>query len=343
MQTLFPAPVPCQCPADRKAAPDWREVARRKRENPKLSLVSLSAELGVSVGTILSELAKVGRDADPRRMVPDETGMVPGGYGTGPMYSPPAATPMPTSPLRDAPVPAPLTPATSDVGMVAPPAPMLPAQSLLVRHRPAKLADVVGQRNVVDALRAFVASPYPAAFTFAGATGTGKTSCAMSLASELGVDVAQGELGGFLEIPSGAQTAEAVRDFLLALAHRPMFGSGWRVGVVSEADVISRQAEAVWLDALESLPGRVVIVMTSNYPEKMSQRLIDRTERHDFRSAAADLSADAQSLAARIWSAETGRTDAPAWESLPGVKDADGQISFRRLVSALAVRVRAVR
>src|ERR1043166_8746291 len=100
------------------------------------------------------------------------------------------------------------------------------------KYRPQRLADVAGQAPVVRQLAAFAADPYPAAFLFHGPTGTGKTSCACALAAELGVDVAQGELGGLWSIASGEQTAASVRAALSGLATAPWYGSGWRVLVV---------------------------------------------------------------------------------------------------------------
>jgi DNA polymerase III delta prime subunit len=65
-----------------------------------------------------------------------------------------------------------------------------------------------------------------------------------------------------------------------------MFGSGWKVIVANEADRMTAQAETVWLDRLESLPPRTVIVFTTNYPEKLSQRLRDRCTRLVFEAQA---------------------------------------------------------
>ncbi len=69
--------------------------------------------------------------------------------------------------------------------------------NLTAKHGPRTLGTIVGQSWVVDQLRAFVAEPFPATFLFEGEMGTGKTSAALALAHELGVDVDVGSLGGF--------------------------------------------------------------------------------------------------------------------------------------------------
>lgn len=86
------------------------------------------------------------------------------------------------------------------------------------------------------------------AFIFDGETGLGKTAAAYCLAGELGCDTELEELGGMHEIPSGEQDVESVRGMLNLLRLRPLFGSGWKVIVVNEADRMSRLAEMVWLD-----------------------------------------------------------------------------------------------
>ena len=59
-------------------------------------------------------------------------------------------------------------------------------------------------------------------------------------------------------------------------------GSGWRVVVVNECDRMALPAETLWLDALERLPPRTVIVFTTNDPARLSRRFRDRCEQHRF-------------------------------------------------------------
>ena len=50
----------------------------------------------------------------------------------------------------------------------------------------------------------------------------------------------------------------------MTLSFRPMLGSGWKVLVCNEADRMTTSAETIWLDALEGLPPKSVIVFTTN-------------------------------------------------------------------------------
>lgn len=136
--------------------------------------------------------------------------------------------------------------------------------NLADKYRPRTLADVVGQPWAVHQLQTFVESPYPVAFLFEGATGTGKTSAALALAADLGVDMVSGPFGGFHEIASGEQTGESVRRVMDGLRLHTLSGSGWKVLVVNEADCMTANAAYIWLDALENLPARTVVIFTTN-------------------------------------------------------------------------------
>lgn len=189
-------------------------------------------------------------------------------------------------------------------------------ESLLSKYRPKNLKGILGQSEVVRSLALFVKNPYPAALLFHGESGTGKTSCAMALANDLGCAVDDGALGGFLEIASGEQTADTIRRTMDHLRFRPLMGSGWRVLVVNESDRLSAQAEVVWLDALEHLPPQSIIVFTTNAPERLSKRFRDRCEVYAFESSSDKLREPIQALAKRIWKAEVGRGAMPAFEDL---------------------------
>ena len=212
--------------------------------------------------------------------------------------------------------------------------------SMVERYRPTALDALWGQERVVKVLRAFAASPSPSAFIFEGATGTGKTSAALALAAALGCDLEQSDFGGVQTIASGEQNADAVRDTFRSASLCPMYGSGWKVVIVNEADRMGLPAETIWLDRLEALPRRTVIVFTTNSLERMSQRFIDRCTLLKFESQAKALKPAMIEFARAVWQAETGR-------ELPGGRAAelversvvDGELSFRRVVQTVAMAI----
>jgi hypothetical protein len=144
-------------------------------------------------------------------------------------------------------------------------------------------------------------------------------------------------LGGVWVIASGEQSADAVRETCRRMWQTPFAGSGWKVVIVNEVDRMSAAAETIWLDRLENLPSRTVVVFTTNYPEKLSARLRDRCVRVGFESSAKRLAGPARDLLAAVWRAETESQPDPQFiEGI--VKDSvqGGQVSLRRAVQLLS-------
>ncbi len=137
-----------------------------------------------------------------------------------------------------------------------------------------------------------------------GDSGIGKTATAHALARDLGVDVEEGGLGGFHEISSGEQRADTVREVLGHLHYRPMFGSGWKMLCVNEADNCRPEAEVIWLDALERLPERTLVVFTTNDISKISRRLRERCELFGFSCDTDDLAPHIRAYCEKVWKAE---------------------------------------
>jgi len=139
-------------------------------------------------------------------------------------------------------------------------------------------------------------------------------------------------------IASGEQSAEAVRDAYRQLHLIPWSGSGWKVVIVNEADRMARPAETIWLDVLEAVPARTVIIFTTNEADRLSQRFLDRCTRLAFESDAGKLACFARQFAAAVWKHETGKAlDRSSLSHLVDKATANGQLSFRRLMQELTV------
>lgn len=206
-------------------------------------------------------------------------------------------------------------------------------QSLTVKYRPSWLSQVRGQDKVIHSLRSYLAAPYPEVFLFAGETGIGKTSAGYALAGELGVDIAEAELGGLFEIASGDLTKENVRETFAALRFCPLSGSGWRVLIANEVDGLHKQVEKTLLDILEHLPDRCAIVFTTNESSLLSDRFRGRCQEMEFLATGADSRKAVESLIADIWTAETGRPKAPDFRTL-GLRET-GPYDFRAALKKL--------
>jgi replication-associated recombination protein RarA len=218
-------------------------------------------------------------------------------------------------------------------------------ESLTAKYRPRTLTEILGQEHVVAPLRSFVSAPYPAAFLFHGESGLGKTATAFALANDLGCAVAEKELGGLLEVASGCQTTDSVKKFLDLLRYRPLYGSGWKVGIVNESDRMALPVESVWLDALEHLPPRSVVIFTTNDPGRLSRRFRDRCECHEFQHDAAVLGPWIRALCKHVWRQEGCPGDPPHLDRL-GMPTLTGRgedlfCSFRLALQQLQPLIRA--
>lgn len=207
---------------------------------------------------------------------------------------------------------------------------------LAEKYRPARLHSIFGQPGIVRHLRGFVGAPFPMAYLFSGETGTGKTSAALALAAELGCDMRQKEFGGVQVLASGEQSAEAVRECCERMWLSPMCGSGWKVFILNEAERMHLQAETIWLDRLENIPPRTVIVFTTNHSEKLSQRFRDRCVHLQFESDARRLQESVRVFVTKIWKAETGKMpSAKLVEQIVASSTVVGRLSYRRAVQLL--------
>lgn len=212
--------------------------------------------------------------------------------------------------------------------------------NLTDRHRPATLDQIVGQGYVTHDLADYAAAPYSHAFLFDGPTGIGKTTAAMALARELGAD----DVASLWHVQSGEQDGDQMDLLRRELRFAPM--GRFRVVIVEECDWMARAPKVanLWLSMIEDLPPRTLFIFTTNHPEKLAARFVDRCERLTFASEAPALLQDARLLAARIWHAEGGRPDRlPDVASLPGVVDDSGRLSFRRVVRAVESLLRGTR
>ncbi len=219
------------------------------------------------------------------------------------------------------------------------------ARALLNKYRPASLSEIRGQQAAVNQLTSFLASvdcdhPCGASFIFHGPSGVGKTASAWALARDLGCDPASEELGGCYNIPSGDQDGQAVGDVMRSLRLWPMFGSGWKVAVVNEADRMTGGAEAKWLDALEHLPPRCVIIFTSNDLSRLSNRFIGRCEVIHFPGDTPEFATGLAQLVRHVWKRETGKTIRKLPEEIGHFELGSNDLSIRLALQQIGPYIR---
>lgn len=194
---------------------------------------------------------------------------------------------------------------------------------LTEKHRPKRLADVVGQRPT-RMLQAFADDPYACSFLFQGAPGIGKTSVSLALANELGCDE-----GGDLDVICASElNVDSVREMTRSFTYRPMFGK-WKIWLIEELETLHPQAQTLLKVGLENLPEFVIVLATSNDTTKLSPALLQRFVVLLFESRDTFAESGNKRLAAIAATEYPGVQLPPGWEAWGREQSADGRFSLR--------------
>jgi DNA polymerase III subunit gamma/tau len=178
----------------------------------------------------------------------------------------------------------------------------MPAEStsLYRRHRPGSFDEVVGQQHVVRTLRnAVEQDKVHHAYLFIGSRGTGKTSMAKILARSLNcerggptvtpcgecescVTIAAGTSIDVIEMDAASnRSVDDVRDLRERVAYAPA-GGRWKVYILDEAHMLTKEAWNAFLKTLEEPPPNTVFVLATTESHKVMATIADRCQRFDF-------------------------------------------------------------
>ena len=129
---------------------------------------------------------------------------------------------------------------------------------LYEKYRPQSLNDFIGQDKIKNQITRLTNRPGwdRDAIWLQGPSGTGKTSLAWIIASQVANDFDVNELDG------DKCSIQAVRGIEANMGLCSMFG-GWRVWIVNEAHAMSHKAVQGWLTLLERLPEKRLIIFTT--------------------------------------------------------------------------------
>ena len=172
------------------------------------------------------------------------------------------------------------------------------------RYRSNTFDEVVGQNHIAQTLKKAIESERIAhAYLFCGTRGTGKTSTARILAKCLNCQsakhpvtepcgkcdsckaIARGEDIDVIEIDAASNTGvDNVRDVIISSAYNMPARARFKIFIIDEVHMLSKNAFNALLKTLEEPPSHVKFILATTEPEKVLPTILSRCQRYDFRN-----------------------------------------------------------
>ncbi len=152
--------------------------------------------------------------------------------------------------------------------------------ALYRKYRPHTFAEVRDQEHIVVVLKGIInKGNIPHAFLFSGTRGTGKTTLARIFAKEIGtssIDLYEIDAASNRGIDDVRELKEAV--------HTVPYESKYKVYIIDEVHMLTKEAFNALLKTLEEPPAHVVFILATTEEEKLLDTILSRCMVFHFRS-----------------------------------------------------------
>ncbi|MCD6571678.1 MAG: replication factor C small subunit [Thermoplasmata archaeon] len=143
------------------------------------------------------------------------------------------------------------------------------------KYRPKTLDEVVGQKEIVERLKAYVNTKNIPHLIFAGPAGTGKTTCALAIARELYKENWQQNFKEFNA--SDERGIGVVRGKIKDFARTAPIGDAqYKIIFLDEADALTPDAQAALRRTMEKYTNICRFILSVNYSSKIIEPIQSR-------------------------------------------------------------------
>lgn len=151
--------------------------------------------------------------------------------------------------------------------------------ALYRKYRPSNFSEVIGQDHIVKAISgALSAGKVSHSYLLCGPRGTGKTTIARIIASELGTspnDIYE------LDAASnrGIDDVRAIRDSVQTIP----FDSKYKIYILDEVHMFTKDAWNALLKTIEEPPKHVIFILATTELEKVPETIVSRCQSFMFK------------------------------------------------------------
>ena len=151
--------------------------------------------------------------------------------------------------------------------------------ALYRKYRSQSFKEVVGQNSIVSVLQEAIKNKtFSHAYLFSGSRGLGKTSIARIFAGEIGTSESD-----LHEIDAASNRGiDDIRELREAVRSLP-FESEYKVYIIDEVHMLTKEAFNALLKTLEEPPRHVVFILATTEIHKLPETIVSRCEVHHFK------------------------------------------------------------